>query len=244
MLQIAICDDQPLHGEVTAKAVADCVREAEVEIRVFESPEMLLCEIRQAGYSPRIAILDIRMEGLDGIDLAKQVNCLCSSCAIIFLTAFLEYATDVYDTEHVYFIVKSELKDRIGPAIEKALRTEPISSPLLYYHADASVQTISVAEVLYIERCLRKTKLQTPTDTLWSNSLPNILLHDDTARRFIRCHHSYWVNFMHIRTMTNDSFILDDGSNIPITRTYRKAAKEQFFECIRMNTNGHTANML
>lgn len=243
MLRIAICDDQPLHGEVTAKAVADCVGDAESEIRVYERPEDLLSEIKKTAYVPRIAILDIRMEGLDGISLAKQINGRCSSCAIIFLTAFLEYATDVYDTEHVYFIVKSELKDRIGAAIEKALRTKPVSSPALYYHADASVQTIPVADVLYIERCLRKTKLQTKTDTLWSNSLPNSFLKDDTAWSFIRCHHSYWVNFRHIRTMNNDSFILDDGSDIPITRTYRKAAKAQFFECIRMNNNGHTENM-
>ncbi len=236
MLQIAICDDQPLHGELSAKAVTDCVRDREVRLRVFEHPETLLCEIRQAGYSPRIAILDIQMEGMDGIDLAKQLNSLCPSCAIIFLTAFLEYATDIYDTEHVYFIVKSELKERIGAAIEKALRTEPVKSSLLYYRADASVQAIPAAEVLYMERCLRKTRLQTGKGTLWTSSTPGALLNGEIARCFIRCHHSYWVNFWHIQAMRADHFVLYDGSSIPITRTYRAAAKEQFFGCIRMTT--------
>lgn len=243
MLQIAICDDQSLHCEVTAKAVADCTREEKADIRVFERPENLLHEIRQAGYSPRIAVLDIRMEGVDGIDLAKQINGLCPSCAIIFLTAFLEYATDVYDTEHVYFIVKSELKDRIGGAIEKALHTEPVKIPLLYYRADLSIQTVPITEILYIERCLRKTKLQTAKDTLWTNSMPSSLLKDKAAGCFIRCHHSYWVNFWHIRTMNTDCFVLYDGSRIPITRTYRSAAKEQFFECIRVNTGSDKINM-
>ena len=190
MLQIAICDDQPLHGEATAKAVAEHVNGADAEIRTFESPEALLSEIRQAGYDPRIAILDIRMEELDGISLARQINGLRPACAIIFLTAFLEYATDVYEADHVYFIVKSELRERIGPALEKALHSEPGKVSLLYYRADTSVQTVPAAEVLYLERCLRKTKLQTAGGALWTSSMPGALLSGGPAREFIRCQHS------------------------------------------------------
>lgn len=239
MLRIAICDDQPLHGEAAAKAAADCLKHTETEIRVFDSPEKLLGDISRGDYSPRIAILDIRMDDLDGIHLAKQINGLCPACAIIFLTSFLEYATDVYDAEHVYFIVKSELKNRIGTAIEKALHSEPAKSLLLYYRVDSSVQTVPVAEILYMERCLRKTKLQTANDALWTSSVPGSMLKGDAALCFIRCHHSYWVNFRNIRSMNTDSFVLYDGSEIPITRTYRKAAKEHFFECIRRNTDSN-----
>jgi len=239
MLRIAICDDQPLHGEAASKAVADCLSRTEAEIRVFDSPERLLDDIGQGGYCPQIAILDIRMDGLDGIELARRLNALSPACAIIFLTSFLEYATEVYDTEHVYFIVKSELKDRIGAAIEKALHTEPVKPLLLYFLVNSSVQAVPAADVLYVERCLRKTKLQMADDTLWTGSTPGSMLKGDAALCFIRCHQSYWVNFRHIRSMHTDSFVLYDGSRIPITRTYRAAAKERFFDCIRRNTGSH-----
>ena len=35
-------------------------------------------------------------------------------CQIIFLSSYLSYATEVYETEHIYFILKSQLHQRIA----------------------------------------------------------------------------------------------------------------------------------
>ena len=43
----------------------------------------------QQGYAPRVAVLDIRMAGMDGSELAKSLNPLVPGCAIIYLTAYL-----------------------------------------------------------------------------------------------------------------------------------------------------------
>ena len=87
MLPIAICDDQRLHGLQTEKVILQCAQAHEPETRFFETSDALLQAIRQDGYAPRIAILDIRMNGMDGITLAQQINALLPSCAVIFLTA-------------------------------------------------------------------------------------------------------------------------------------------------------------
>lgn len=119
MIPIAICDDELLHARQTQAAIRRC--EAQAVTRCFETPLALLAAVTQQGYAPRVAVLDIRMAGMDGIELAKRLNALVPGCAIIFLTAYLSYAPDVYETRHVYFVLKNELERRIGSALRAAL---------------------------------------------------------------------------------------------------------------------------
>lgn len=105
MIPIAICDDELLHARQTQAAIRRC--EAQAVTRCFETPLALLAAVTQQGYAPRVAVLDIRMAGMDGIELAKRLNALVPGCAVIFLTAYLSYAPDVYETRHVYFVLKN-----------------------------------------------------------------------------------------------------------------------------------------
>lgn len=107
---------------------------------------------------PRVAVLDIRMAGMDGIELAKRLNALVPGCAIIFLTAYLSYAPDVYETRHVYFVLKSELDRRIGSALRAALAetAAPASLQLATAHG---YRNVPVTDVLFLERILRKTRV-------------------------------------------------------------------------------------
>lgn len=121
MIPIAVCDDERIHGLRTREVILSHGGVRDPVVQLFETPDALLDAIRLRDYCPRVAVLDIRMEGTDGILLAEQINDLLPQCAVIFLTAFLEYATDVYETRHVYFILKSELEQRIGSALERLL---------------------------------------------------------------------------------------------------------------------------
>ena len=53
--------------------------------------------------------------------MAQSMKQYAPFCQIIFLSSYLSYATEVYETEHIYFILKSQLHQRIGPALHQAL---------------------------------------------------------------------------------------------------------------------------
>ena len=143
----AICDDELLHARQTQAAIRRC--EAQAVTRCFETPLALLAAVTQQGYAPRVAVLDIRMAGMDGIELAKRLNALVPGCAVIFLTAYLSYAPDVYETRHVYFVLKSELDRRIGSALRAALAetAAPASLQLATAHG---YRNVPVTDVLFL----------------------------------------------------------------------------------------------
>lgn len=231
MYSIAICDDEPLHREYLAQTLRSHLNGQIAELRPFDSPMAFLQEIGTQGYAPDIAILDIQMNEMNGIDLAQRINAVLPQCAIIFATSYLTYATDVYETEHAYFILKSEFEQRIGTALQKALARKPL--PVLHCPVAHGYRNIPCSQVLCLERILRRTKLTLLGGSEeWTPLTPAELLDTDSAQQFIRCHQSYWVNFHQIETMENDCFWLPGGLRIPISRTYRSAAREQFFSCL------------
>lgn len=232
---IAICDDERVHREHTAALARAELAEYEADIDCFESARALLLAMSAGDYTPDIAILDIQMDGMDGISLAKRLNGLAPDCRIIFLTSFLSFATEVYSTEHVYFIVKSEIRKRLGDALRKAATTLPMSAAhpaVVCISGRAGAEVIPMRDILYMERAGRKTRVVTIGGERLTSQPPAELLGSGMEGSFIRCHNSFWVNLLKISALGKDDFVLDDGSSVPISRGYKQRARTCFFDSL------------
>ena len=232
MISIAVCDDERIHAAHTRDVIIDRCGSCSPQVRVFTSAESLLDEIKLNNYAPEIAVLDIQMANTNGIELAARLNELLPQCAVIYLTSFLEYATDVYETRHIYFILKNELEQRINEAINKAIEQSNSCRCLVISNTSGS-KKIPLHDILYFERSLHKTIIQTKSGQEVVSATPAELLKDLPENAFIRCHQSYWVSYRHIVKMSKNEFVMTDDKRIPISRTYRNAAKEMFFDSIR-----------
>ena len=175
-------------------------------------------------------------------------------CQIIFLSSYLSYATEVYETEHIYFILKSQLHQRIGPALHQALTALGDRSVQITAQKDGSTHVIALHaalknldtgrkqyltfkvkltqlripadNILYLERNLRKTKVITQQGVFLTQESPETLI--SGSGHFVRCHQSYWVNLKHVQAIGSNHFTMDSGSGIPISRTYLQEAKQRF----------------
>lgn len=237
MRHIAICDDEPAHLDYTHALVRRELPSTRFALERFSAPEQLLRAVEAQNYRPDIAILDICMGGASGIELAKRLNALAPRCKIIFLTSFLDYATEVYEAEHVYFVLKSEMEQRLRQALRKA--EEALGAVRFLPVKQAKGTTlVPLEQVLFLERSGRKTRVQTEGEALWCAQTPQELLSAVPAEAFIRCHQSYWVRTAKILAMKNNDFYLPDGCRIPLSRTYRQAAKEHFFAALKEPPQG------
>lgn len=162
----------------------------------------------------------------DGIRLAQSMKQYAPFCQIIFLSSYLSYATEVYETEHIYFILKSQLHQRIDPALHQALTALGDRSVQITAQKDGSTHVIALQDVLYLERNLRKTKVITQQGVFLTQESPETLI--SGSGHFVRCHQSYWVNLKHVQAIGSNHFTMDSGSGIPISRTYLQEAKQRF----------------
>lgn len=231
MLRIAIYDDTPEHCEQIAALLERELKGRRAEIERFPSTGELTRYLTVGGYSPDVAFLGVELWDGDGIELAVRLNALVPACRIIFVANSLQSATEVYRADHVWFILREELERRIGPALEKALSLPEFPrSRALLVKEKGRASLIPLDRILYLERDGRKTLIRAESGDYFTSERPFRLLEGGCAENFIRSHMSYWVNREKIEAMERDEFVLLDGSRVPISRSWRAAARTAFLE--------------
>ena len=100
MTKIAICDDDADFLKRIHDLIMIQGKSYLPELRLFSESTGLFRAINEEAYLPDIAVLDIVMPGEDGIETAKKLNNSCPKCSVIFLSAYLSFATEVYEARH------------------------------------------------------------------------------------------------------------------------------------------------
>lgn len=84
---------------------------------------------------PDIVLLDIRMPGMDGIQTAHHMNALNDPPAIVFTTAYDEYAIEAFDARAIGYVLKPVRRTKLEAALAHAAR---LAGSVLREAADAA----------------------------------------------------------------------------------------------------------
>lgn len=237
MIRISICDDDARHLKYTYNLVSRYMKGYVTELDCFSSPESLLSQVENGGYLPDIAILDIRLGRMDGIELARQLNRCAPGCCIIFLTGYSEYCSDVYGTEHIFFVVKSHAEQYLSVALDKALAyLDSHSADVISFTTHGTTVVLRVKQIVYIESSLRKLRIFTEKDSFETYGKIDDFLSEEQGELFVRCHQSFLINLRYVTGINSTGFILSSGELIPISRSRFGVSKERFFDFMRLNT--------
>jgi len=153
-----------------------------------------------ASVTPDVVLLDIRMPGVDGIETAHHLNTFDPSPAIVFTTAYDEYAIDAFEANAIGYVLKPVRRERLDQALSQAARLT--SAALLEAgkqsgiaeqrrHVCARVQgelkLIPVADVLYF---VADQKYVSVIHTKGSDLIDDPLksLEHEFAAQFVRIH--------------------------------------------------------
>lgn len=152
---------------------------------------------------PGVVLLDVRMPGMDGIEVAQHLRALDPAPAVIFATAYDSYAIRAFDLHAVDYLLKPIRAARLQEALARAraarppqaealnaLRREPRSC--LSAAERGKVHLIPVEAVLYLRAELKYVTVRTAArEFLIEESLTR--LEQEFAERFVRVHRNCLV---------------------------------------------------
>lgn len=141
LLRVAIVDDEPPALRRLQLALA---REPDVEVAAIASDGASALQIVGHG-GIDVVLLDIRMPGLSGLDLARMIN-PSKAPAVIFVTAFSRFAVDAFDLEAVDYLLKPVRFERLREALERARRSLDLREQAA--HPSAAPSQVSVREAV------------------------------------------------------------------------------------------------
>ncbi len=154
MLQIAICDDEPLSLTNIESETRSCLEKQHIfpMISAFTSGTHLLYALEDGAFFD-LLLLDIEMPEMSGMELARQVHQKLPQALIIFVTAYFKYAVDAYELNIFRYIPKNQLSARLKHAVTDAaavLETQDTQSYLI--SSQSRMERIPLKHILYLVR--------------------------------------------------------------------------------------------
>lgn len=225
MLRIAIVDDRAEDRQELMKGLHEEMKvwNTAYEITEFASGEAFLSS--QANHQFKIVFLDIFMNGISGIDVAKQ---LTNNCKIIFLTTSVDYIAKSFALDATCYLLKPLDYDNLHQAISLCFPRLGDGS-VLRVPVDKTHLVIDRDEIIYIDFMKRCTRVHTMDNTLncyvtFSELVAPLM--DDM--RFVACRRGVLINMKFISKAIDSDFILTNGEKIPISRNIKKNVLKTF----------------
>jgi two-component system response regulator AlgR len=196
--------------------------------------------------TPDIVLLDVRMPGIDGLEVARQLASLEEPPAVIFTTAFDEYALQAFDSQAVAYLLKPIRAEKLKLALTKAGRLtrpqlqqvataarEPAQRAHIGVRGRDGLKLIPVEEVLWFHADQKYTTVKhLKGEDLIEDSLKT--LEEEFAASFVRIHRNALVNTKYLERIARDAsgqhFVHLRGVPVPLEVSRRMAGdlKDRF----------------
>ncbi|MFC7514436.1 LytR/AlgR family response regulator transcription factor [Herbaspirillum sp. GCM10030257] len=152
--------------------------------------------------APDIVLLDVQMPGMTGLELAAHLTKLPVRPAVVFVTAYDEYALKAFEVHALDYLLKPVRATRLAEALRRVTELRGQSAPATSFPQTVrrhfSVQErgrlllVPVADVLYLKAELKYVTLRTrQQDYLIEESLTSI--EDELGASFVRVHRNALV---------------------------------------------------
>lgn len=193
---------------------------------------------------PDLVFLDIDLDGDNGLDLAKELLRLNPAPAIVFATAYDEFALQAFELNAIDYILKPFDEDRIRQTLEKIIQMGKIgtvknnlspsikkpNTEKIAVLVDERIVLLENESIIYLESFEGKCKIKTMTDEYIVSDSLVVLEKKLQQMHFMRVHRSYIVNLDHIVEIhpwfnSTYNLVLKDKSKVPVSRTYIKEFK-------------------
>jgi two-component system, LytTR family, response regulator len=183
-----------------------------------------------------ILFMDIKMPGINGLDFVRSLR---NRPAIIFTTAFPQYAIEGFDLDVLDYLLKPISIDRFLKAVYKAFdksgiqkavgyeKTEPISNSFLFIKSDKGLIKIEFCDILFIEALENYVSIHTRDKTLLTLSTMKAIEESLPPMIFLRVHRSYIINLKNVDSLQGNNIKIGT-QNLIVGRSFRKTVSEIF----------------
>lgn len=238
-MKVAIVDDLQADKEILKEYINRYAAEKSlcIEIECFCSGEHFLRNTAPNKY--RLIFLDIYMKGLDGMQVAEALRRDDKESLLVFTTSSKDFAIQGYAVKASGYLVKPydyemfrQAMEVIRPMLEKDLRFIEVKEK-------RSHVKILLHDILYCDYDNHYILFHMEDEIIRSymkfKELEELLAPYD---EFLCCYRNIMVNLDRVQVLESESFIMENGEQIPIRRPDRIKVRELYAEFVFRKMKG------
>jgi DNA-binding LytR/AlgR family response regulator len=196
---------------------------------------------------PRIDVvfLDIRMPGLDGLELARVLAAIPNPPAVVFVTAYDDRALDAFDIGAADYLMKPVSPERLANTMRRimASRRDPASpgpgpggeDEVIPVELAGTTKLVPRSSVRWVEAHGDYARLHTGEGTSHLVRIPLSQLEDRWSEAgFVRIHRSYLVALPLVTElrMSSSGYVVrvgsgEDAAELPVSRRHTRELKDR-----------------
>ena len=215
--RIAIIDDEPASHEVLSALALKWsgLRGHTTELERFTSAESFLFAY-SAEKAYDILLLDVEMDGMSGVELAKQLRSENKIIQIIFITAYSDYISEGYEVAALHYLLKPVDECKLFQTMDRACERLKTEARVVTIKTTDETVRIPIYEIRYAEVLRNYVTVHAQSD--YTAKMPLTELVGSLDERFLRIGRSYVVNLGFIRRVTKTEVHLRSGETVPLPR--------------------------
>jgi two-component system, LytTR family, response regulator AlgR len=189
-----------------------------------------------------VVLLDVAMPGMDGLNLAEELQQRSDAPAVVFVTAHGEHALRAFELEATDYLTKPVRRERLQAALQRVARarqpaplpTNAGGEPVLVVSDRGRVLRVPVTEVLYLKAELKYVTLRT-ADAEWVLDEPLGDLEPRLKPGFIRVHRNALVALRAVRALERQAsaeepqgwaVVLTNGETLAVSRRQLSSVRD------------------
>ncbi len=222
MYKIAICDDEKSSAAEAAellKRYAKSRSDMEYEADVFYTSMDLLDALESKIYD--IFLLDIYIDRINGIELARSIKAVNEDASIIFMTSSNAFYKEAFRIQAVHYLEKPILEEDFFDALDRVCKVaEEIH--YLTFRESGEVHRVAADDIIYIESDDHYKTTVVQEKSLLIRCTMQALADELKDPCFYMMGVKCIINLRRVLKITRDSVVMEDGREFTIPRgTYR-----------------------
>jgi DNA-binding LytR/AlgR family response regulator len=175
-----------------------------------------------------LVFLDINMPEITGLMFAKAIQ---GNTAIIFTTAYREYALEGFDVQAIDYLLKPISLERLMQGVTKFIASrdgvvKEQKHDFTFFRCDRKMVKVNFDAISYIEGCGDYLKLNLKEEVLITRETMTHVFEKLPQAQFLRTHRSFIIGISNIDSYTNEHITIGRKA-IPISRSYREGVLKQ-----------------
>lgn len=229
---VAILEDDDESAESLAWLLGECIEGGLLQIEHLRSVAELAQRLASAQPLD-VLFADLSLYGnkTAGIEAVKHMLPRGSHTQVVYVTGHAEYCTKVYQTGHVYFLLKPVSKPDLQDALSLAISNiDAQVKNVLQVKTGGDLHLIPLNALMYVESMRRKLLYYTENGVVEAYGSLSALA-KELPKNFLQCHRSYVVNMDKIASIVSGDWQvaqLLDGSRVPIGQRRYSETKRAF----------------